>query len=215
MTLPATSRKIQAVVFDIYGTLAEIKDRRSPFRLLLRYAQQMGRKPRPDDAAAIMAYPGGLIEAANRLGVRLPATVLQRLEADLLEELSSVTLFGDVNDTLTGLKSRGLKVGLCSNLAEPYAAPILRQLPVRPDCCAWSFSVGAIKPSPAIYEYVLQQVGRPPEQVLFIGDTPDADFHGPKRAGMQSRLLNRRNGRRLADVLEGFCCDSPRRGRPL
>jgi FMN phosphatase YigB (HAD superfamily) len=204
-TLPASAPR--AVVFDVYGTLAGIRDHHSPFKLLLRYAQKMGREPQPDDAATIMTCPGGLIEAANRLGVQLPATVLQRLEAGLLAELSSVTLFDDVNATLAGLKDRGLKVGLCSNLAEPYAAPILRLLSIQLDCYAWSFSVGAIKPSLAIYEYVLRQVDCSPEQVLFIGDTPNADFYGPKRAGMQSRLLDRRNGQLLADVLEAssFC----------
>lgn len=192
---------LQAVVFDAYGTLAQITDRRYAFKKLLRYGQQMGRTPRPDDAATIMTHRGGLLEAAQRLGILLPAAVYQELETDLMAELSSVTLFDDVNTTLTELKSRGLRIGLCSNLAEPYAAPLLRQLSVPFDCYAWSFSVGAIKPSPAIYGYVVEQLDCPPGQVLFVGDTPDADRDGPQQIGMQASLIDRDKGERLMDRL--------------
>lgn len=192
---------LQAVVFDAYGTLAQITEHRYAFKKLLHYGQQLGRAPRPDDAATIMTHKGGLLEAARRLGIHLPAAVYRELETDLLVELNSVTLFDDVNITLSELKNRGLKIGLCSNLAEPYAAPLLRQLSIPFDCYAWSFSVGSIKPSPAIYGYVLEQLDCPPEKVLFVGDTPDADSDGPQQMGMQARLIDRDKSERLKDRL--------------
>ncbi|UCV03346.1 HAD family hydrolase [Dechloromonas denitrificans] len=191
--------EVQAVVFDAYGTLAHIRARRHAFKKLLRYGQQLGRAPQPDDAATIMTHRGGLLEAAQRLGITLPPPVYRELELDLVVELNSVTLFDDVNATLTSLKNRGLKIGLCSNLAEPYAAPLLRRLSVPFDCYAWSFSVGAIKPSPAIYAYALEQLDCPPRQVLFVGDTPGADSDGPQLMGMQARLIDRDKAERLKD----------------
>lgn len=196
---PRLAPDLQAVVFDAYGTLAHIKERRHPFKKLLCYGQQMGRAPRPDDAATIMTHRVGLLAAAQRLGIALPPPVYRELATDLAAELNSVTLFDDVNATLTELKSRGLKIALCSNLAEPYAAPLLRQLSVPFDCYAWSFLVGAIKPSPAIYAYVLEKLDCPPGQVLFVGDTPDADRDGPQRMGMQARLIDRNKAERLTD----------------
>lgn len=200
-----TSRKssdLRAVAFDVYGTIADIKARRqAPFRKLLRYGGEMGRTPLPEDMVTIMAHPGGILEAADRLGIRLPARVALELEADLMTELDSVTLFDDVNTTLNMLSNSGLKIALCSNLAEPYAAPIVRQLTIPLNCYAWSFTVGAIKPSPAIYTYVLEQLGCLPEQVLFIGDTQDADVDGPKRMGMRARLIDRHKNERLMDII--------------
>jgi len=180
------------MAFDVYGTIANINRRRAPFRKLLRYAEEAGRTPQLDDAFNIMAFPGSIREVADRLGISLPASVSLALEADLITELGSVTLFDDVNDTLTALKERGLKIALCSNLAEPYAAPIICQLSVPFDCYAWSFAVGAIKPSPAIYAYVLKELDCLPAQVLFIGDTQEADVDGPRLIGMQARLIDRR-----------------------
>lgn len=193
---------LKAVVFDVYGTLAEIKDRRnSPFKKLLRYGQEFGRTPRRDDAANVMSHPGGVREAASRLGIAVPEELFQELEADLLMELNSVSLFEDVNFTLMNLKNRGVKIGLCSNLAEPYAGPILSQLSVQLDCYAWSFLVGTIKPSPAIYEYVLRELDCLPGQVLFIGDTQVTDVDGPIHMGMQAKLIDRAKSRCLKDVL--------------
>ncbi len=36
---------IKAIVFDVFGTLAEIGDRRRPYARLLRLAAQAGRTP--------------------------------------------------------------------------------------------------------------------------------------------------------------------------
>lgn len=184
-------KPIRAVVFDVYGTLAEIRDRRAPFKRLLRYAEELRREPQADDAALVMAQRGSLPEVAARLGVSLPEALYQQLEADLQAELSSIRLFDDVNGTLAMLRERGLKLALCSNLAEPYAAPILAQLGLSLDCYAWSFEVGAIKPDPRIYAYALQQLGCAAEEVLFVGDSVEADLEGPTRIGMQARLIDR------------------------
>lgn len=196
-------KPIRAVVFDVYGTLAEIRDHRAPFKRLLRYAEELGREPQADDAAQVMAQRGGLPEVAARLGVSLPEALYQQLEADLQAELSSIRLFDDVNGTLAMLRDRGLKLALCSNLAEPYAAPILAQLDLPLDCYAWSFEVGATKPDPRIYAYVLQRLGCVAEEVLFVGDSVEADLAGPTRIGMHARLIDRTKPQALQAVLDG------------
>lgn len=89
------------------------------------------------------------------------------------------------------LRERGLKLALCSNLADPYAAPILAQLGLPLDCYAWSFQVGAIKPDPRIYAYVLRQLGCTAEEVLFVGDSVEADLAGPASIGMRVQLIQR------------------------
>jgi HAD superfamily hydrolase (TIGR01509 family) len=184
--------RFDAVVFDVYGTLAEIGDKRAPFRQLLRLGERQGRPIGPGDAAALMRQPLGLREAGERLGIRLAAEQLAGLEADLHAELASIRLFPDAAATLHALRARGIKLGLCSNLAADYAAPVLALLPLRLDACTWSFDAGAIKPDPAIYDRACRALACAPGRVLMVGDTPAADVDGPRAFGMQSILLDRR-----------------------
>ena len=71
----------------------------------------------------------------------------------------------------------------------------------RLDAYAWSYEVGAIKPDPRIYQHLIDQLGCTAEEVLFIGDTPLADIQGPSNFGMSARLINRKDGQMLNEVL--------------
>ncbi|MFZ6759368.1 hypothetical protein ACO0K9_19355 [Undibacterium sp. Ji50W] len=45
---------VQAVVFDVYGTIVEIRNKRGPFKKLLQLLAKKGRPPQADDAAKLM-----------------------------------------------------------------------------------------------------------------------------------------------------------------
>lgn len=193
--------RFDAILFDVYGTLAEIGDKRAPFRQLLRLGEQQGRPIDTRDAATVMSLPLGLHEAAQQLGIRLEPAQLAGLEADLHAEIASIRLFPDTAATLHVLHARGVKLGLCSNLAVDYAAPIVALLPLQLDAYTWSFEAGAIKPDPAIYDRACRALDCAPGRVLMVGDTPAADVDGPRAFGMQSILLDRRQRRAGANVL--------------
>ncbi len=181
---------VKAVAFDVFGTLVYIKDPRRPYRRLLSTLAEIGRPPRADDAARMMSSDLGLAEAAELLGSALPIDVLHELQSDLDAELSSVSLFEDVIPALRSLKTRGIRVGLCSNLAGPYAAPVTALLPEL-DAYAWSFAVGAVKPEPRMYAYLCDALRASPGQILMVGDTLSADYEGPLAHGMQACHLAR------------------------
>ena len=192
MANPLRFDSIDAVVFDVYGTLVEIGDKRAPFRRLLRIGEQQGRPASVLDAATLMSAPLNLHAAAANLSIELDPDQLRELEADLRSEIASIRLFPDTVPTLQALRARGIKLGLCSNLAADYAAPIVKLLPIQLDAYTWSFEAGAIKPDPAIYAHACAALGCAPERVLMVGDTPAADVDGPRAIGMQSILLDRR-----------------------
>ncbi|MBB3224472.1 HAD family hydrolase [Pseudoduganella umbonata] len=194
---------IKAVVCDVYGTLAEIPNRSAPFRQLLRYAREQG-CVHDQAATMIMTHPGSVREHATRLGICLPESVLTRLETALSIELASVAVYRDVNPTFSELRKHGYAIGLCSNLAEPYAKPITEQIDIPLQCIAWSFEVGAIKPDPAIYAWVAEQLACPLGEIIFVGDSQAADVSGPVEAGMKARRIQRQQGQCLADVLAGL-----------
>lgn len=190
--LIASPNRIKAVVFAVYGTLVEIRDRRRPYARLLQLLAKSGRVPREDDAVRLMSTPCGLAGAAQLFGVELPATAIAPFETELFAELASVALYPDAVGTLAALRRAGIKIGLCSNLAAPYAIPVLKLLPFRLDAYAWSFEMGAVKPDAAIYRAVCQKLACAPHDVLFIGDTLEADYLGPRAIGMQSLHLVRK-----------------------
>jgi len=51
---------------------------------------------------------------------------------------------------------------------------------------------GFKKPSQTIYEAAIRAAGEAPEEILFVGDNPDADYHGPRGMGMAALLYDRR-----------------------
>ena len=182
---------IRAVVFDAFGTLVEIRDHRRPFGRLMKWIRENHAAPAADEAAWLMRGSFDLAEAAAAAGARVPAAFLLALEAELEAELTSIAAFDDAAETLAALQARGIELAICSNLVRPYAEPTLRALPVSWTALAWSFEHGAIKPEPAIYAALCNALGRAPGEVLFVGDTEDADYSGPVAFGMQALHLVR------------------------
>lgn len=182
---------IQAVLFDVFGTLVQLRHRRRPFHALLNLMESAGRMRQRTDAIRIMTNNVGLAGAAILLGVDLSVRDIALLEHELQAELESAQLFPEVDYVLRELRENGLRLGICSNLAAPYALPVRLLLPFGLDAYAWSFESGLIKPDPLIYSFACSQLQCNPSDVLMVGDTMEADVEGPRRIGMQSILLNR------------------------
>ena len=189
-----------AVVFDLFGTLVQIGDRRSPYRLLMQWMRDAGRRPLPDDAARLMSWPVQLSGVGTLFGVALPDDLLATAQRALDYEINSLRLFPDTVTTVARLRAAGVRVGICSNLASPYGDAAKALLPVT-DAYAWSYEARAVKPDPAIYQRVLDQLGCAAHDILFIGDTPSADVDGPRAFGMSARLIDRKAGQSLETLL--------------
>ena len=169
-------------------------------RKLIKWLKENERQPKPDDAKFIMSQNLSFTELVKLLGINIPDQLLQELEHDLNDELQSIVLYEDTLSTLEELKELGFRLALCSNLAMPYGKVVSSLLP-NIDTYAWSYEVGAIKPESQIYQYLIDQLECHAKDVLFIGDTLLADYSGPNEFGMSARLIDRKNGQKLADVL--------------
>lgn len=182
---------IDAVVFDAFGTLVEMPVRRHSYRRLRELAVAAGRAPRPDDAARIMGVDCDIWGVADWLGVQVSVEAREEISTSLAFETESIRLFPETEATLLALKRLNVRIGLCSNLASPYGPPVDALLPFRLDAYAWSFEVGAVKSDAAIYRSICDRLDVPPERILMIGDTYEADCAGPRRVGMQALHLAR------------------------
>jgi HAD superfamily hydrolase (TIGR01549 family) len=176
---------VNAILFDAFGTLCDIRIKRRPFARLARFHPDRRRA-----SEMIMTQALSLREAADELQVQ--DVDLAMLETELATELASIHLYSEVIGVLEGLRASGVKIGIVSNLAAPYAGPLLRLLPFVPDACAWSFEVGWLKPDPRIFSWVCERLDVAPSGALMVGDTFADDYAGALASGLHAMHLDRR-----------------------
>ncbi len=181
-----SAEPVRAVLFDAYGTLCHIADQRRPYQQLAKRVTN-----RVLFTKAVMTQPLSLRQAAHRAAANVSEPVLSRLETELQEELGSVRLFPEVEEVLETLKSRGYRLGVIANLAQPYAEPLKALLPFGLDLYAWSFERGHPKPHPALYRWACAGLGSAPAQTLMVGGTRVLDYRGAKANGLQAHWLRR------------------------
>lgn len=175
---------IEAICFDAFGTLVEITDKRRPFR------EMLSEGPKGRRATDALIFPLGLRDIARELAIEIGEARLLELERDLAAECQSIRLRPGIETIWASLRRAGLQIGICSNLALPYAKPFLAVVPGIPDALVLSFEVGMVKPQREIFHLVCEQLRLSAEQILFVGDTPEADVLGPQAVGMHAMTVN-------------------------
>lgn len=189
---------VKAVLFDAFGTLCDIRTRRRPFARLARF--------HPDRRRArqlIMTRALSLRDAAHELQVH--DVNLAMLDHHLATELASIHLYPEAIEVLGDLRAHGFRIGIVSNLAAPYAEPLLRLLPFVPDACAWSFEVGYLKPDPRIFSWICERLDVAASEALMVGDTFADDYEGAVASGLNALHLDRKgigNQRKAAATIQ-------------
>lgn len=175
---------IRSVLFDAFGTLCEILKKHNPYKPILK------------------AWPSGLAAAYQAIMTRdaspaefakeaeLSAQIIQKVDADIADEIASIRLFPEVVETLSKIKELGLKWGIISNLAAPYAQPLLDLLFIAPDACIWSFAVDYRKPEKETYDCTCTALGLTPSDILIVDD-----LVLPKNSGCRQKFCDAVQGR--------------------
>jgi HAD superfamily hydrolase (TIGR01549 family) len=112
---------------------------------------------------------------------------------------------------LRELVRRGLRLGMFSNAThDPFIQRLVDRLGFRPwlDPALSSAGTGIRKPDPLAFEPILRAWNLPPEAVLMVGDTLEADILGARLAGMRSVWIRARNDARQ----EGKTDETPLEG---
>ena len=197
-------RRLEAVVFDLWGTLVD-----DP-RTVPGYAQMMqevagllgvdhlefARVWSATSAKRLIGIPPSTeaahVNVCQELGVepdpnRVRASVEVRY-AHTRRALAAAR--PGSTETLAALKESGYKTGLISNCSEETSrlwgatlfAPLI-------DAAVLSFDVGLAKPDPRIYALAARRVGVAAERCLFVGDGSEGELTGAARAGMTAVLM--------------------------
>ncbi len=203
---------VTAVVFDLDGTLL---DHRTSARAgLARWVAGFG-VPMTDDIerawfAAEEKHFGewrrGEIEHVEqrrrRMRSFLPvvgrpvgsdAELERAFESYLQAYRGSWVGFPDVDEALDAVLARGLATGVLTNgtrsLQEAKLAHLGLLERIGPVVCA--AEIGVAKPHPDAFRAACEAVGRPPEQVLYVGDEHPVDVLGARQAGLGAVLVDR------------------------
>jgi len=110
------------------------------------------------------------------------------------DQFTDNTLYPEVRDVLTELKTRGLKIGLTSNAYEEEINACLQQAGLEStafDIIVGVDAIGKMKPHPDVFKYALHKLNVEPEETVFIGDSVEVDYKGAENVGMYALLIDR------------------------
>jgi HAD superfamily hydrolase (TIGR01549 family) len=115
-------------------------------------------------------------------------------------ESENFELYEDVVPVLGALREAGLKIGLVSNTSRDLDA-FVRHHALDVDAWVSSGVHGKVKPSPSIFEAVLDLLEVVPEAAVMIGDSPEDDVAGAEAIGVRGLLLDREGKHGRDDAL--------------
>jgi len=213
-----TDPRIEAVLFDFDGTLGTYRSHLGEY---IAAAAEHGVAVTAEALAATLEdawrewqTPAGIDHAASSASearynteVRSRLHVARLAAAGATGDLEAIAtricelecapaafeVYPDTPPALERLHAAGLRVGIVSNhvwrLPEVVVALGLGPLV---DFVVTSARAGYRKPHPAIYRIALDEAGCAPTAVLFVGDSLAHDVEGPRAAGMQAVLIDRK-----------------------
>ena len=193
--------KIKACVFNAYGTLLdnflpfqEYSDQLGKNALViyklwrskrLQYSSQLSLMNRYTSYHNIQKY--ALDFACDVYGV-----TDEDIKKKILEAHSKLACYEDVKEPIAALKGKGLKLAVLSNGTPQALSSALKSAGIDQylDRIFSTEQVRTYKPSPAVYEYVEEQLALPRKQICFVSSN-SWDIAGAVSYGIYSIWINR------------------------
>lgn len=206
--------QIQAIIFDLYGTLIDIstnEDKNDVYDFLARYLQYYDFNFSSDKLRkAFESEKAANLSARHE---RFPEVNFQEVFEELLKREGSPNsfliksccklfrllsrekfqLFPDCIPVLKEMKAKGYPLGMVSNAQKVFTANEIRILGLQQYFKHMVFSTryGITKPDHRLFVIACAMLDVKPENAVYIGDNPNNDVTGAKKIGMTSILLSR------------------------
>lgn len=110
------------------------------------------------------------------------------------ETLSHAEAYPDAHDVVDALDAAGYRLGLLSNADEDFLQSAVSHNRLRFSVIQTSESLRVYKPNQAAFDELCHRLGCAPAEVLYVGDSPQADVAGARHAGLRVAWLNQRPG---------------------
>ena len=133
------------------------------------------------------------VSLLEKLGVKENTVFVASQIDELWWSHSHVQLFPDVESTLSGLKAKGLKLGLVSNGFKKDLDHVLGELGLDKwfDAVVCIDSCNCAKPDKPIFLCALGRLGIEPHEAVFVGDSVAQDYEGALGVGIKPYLIDR------------------------
>lgn len=182
----------QAVVFDFGGVMAKEPQKEIVVQFILETFSLSPEEREKVGQQKRLALKAGKtdeefwIELAKERGITLPPQWKESFHKVMKE---AVNIDQKMVSLVQELKKRGIKVGMLSNIDERMGR-LIRTWgwydPFEP--CLLSYELGMEKPDLKIYEILIQRVGMPPQEIVFIDDRSE-NIVAAKEAGIDGILF--------------------------
>ena len=113
--------------------------------------------------------------------------------------LAGAQAFPDARPAIEALRPH-YRLALLSNADDDFLTQCLERNSLHFDNVVTSERAEAVKPNPAIFEYLARELDLGVGEVLYAGDNPVPDVLGPVRAGMKCAWVNRNGMRKPRNV---------------
>ena len=194
--------KHQAVVFDLFGTLAENFTMQGYGEALTRMASVLSLPPeefrqmwflssRERNVGERQDCEADVIHICLKFGIEPEGDLVrQAVEARMDYMRHVMSPRHDAVEALSRLKEAGHKTGLISDCTHevPVIWPETAFAPLI-DVAVFSCSVGMRKPDPRIYHLAAERLAVRPDQCLFVGDGGSNELSGARDVGMHPVLI--------------------------
>ena len=196
---------LKAVLFDLYGTLAYVKNPISSEEIsefLLRRGYRA--YPQSLDAAShyvsMIDYPkqgydswkAYLKQVLRRLDVEVDADTLEEL-ATLYQKRRTLTLHEDAATALRKTKDLNLKTAIITTIAHFYFYPAIEPIHQYIDAIITGYEASCEKSNPKMHQHALTKLGVRPQEAVMVGAESLVDIKIPKSLGMKTIFLDRDN----------------------
>lgn len=164
-----------------------------------------------DAVASLLAPNYGQVIAQGLITVGVPPELVSAdevLKAFHWGHIDGVVAFPDALEVLPVLTEAGLELGIITNAATPMwmrdrELESMGLLSYFSHCRLSAVDVGYIKPHPAIFNHALEALGATAEEVVFVGDNPEADIIGAQNVGIKAVLRDLRHPKQvISDEVE-------------
>jgi len=202
--------KLKAVLFDLYGTLAYVKDPISSEKIS-EFLLEQGYKvyPQSIDAAShfvgMIDYPKHgydswktyLKQVLYRLDTEADTKTLDEL-AKIYIKHRSLTLFSDAAPAVRKTKELGLKTAIVTTIARFSFSQAIESIQEYFDVITTGYEAKCEKSNPDMHKQTLKKLCVLPQEAVMIGDELLVDVKVPRKLGMYTIQLDRSRKARKA-----------------